>query len=53
MWADMVVPTGVAALKSVRQIAFLLANNPAVPVDFGGQIELFFKDSDSIIIRLK
>ena len=49
--ADMATPGIVAAFKLPQLIAFLFVNNYVMPVDFGGQIELFSRDSTAIIIR--
>lgn len=51
--AEMARPRLGAAFKLSWLIALSFVNNLAMPVDFGGQIELFSKDSDAIIIRLK
>ena len=50
-WADMTTPGVVAEIKLPQLIAFLFVNNFVMPVDFGGQIELFSRDSNAIIIR--
>lgn len=47
----MATPGIVAAFKLPQLIAFLFVNNFVMPVDFGGQIELFSRDSTAIIIR--
>ena len=49
--ADMAEPRLGAGFKLTCSIALLFVNNLAMPVDFGGQIELFSKESDAIIIR--